>query len=564
MSAQVVSRGSTRLRRSRLWCRLWWRLGLRLRLRVLLRLRLRLPLRLGLGLGLRLHPQLLGHRQRQTLLMLLLALATAVEFLENIMFVFAASHIVGGIDGDPRSFALVQAAYAVGSMLTILKQPWLAQRFGYRRYLTGALLLFIAGALAAAASHSVTQLAAARLLQGLGGGALFTSCRILVNLMFSPADRPRALRIFMLGIFGASTLAPAFAAALIEHGVWQDVFFGVVPFAALAAFAAWWLLPDAEPSRDAAQAPAIGPLLLFGVAIVALQAALSEARFDVLSHPLRLAALAASGAALLALFLWHQWHHGKPLLALRNLRHPVYLTGLAMYFVYYLINNLSGYLFPIYAEQALGLPLQTTGWLNTLSAAVSLVGIAIYLKSASRLPRKKPLMTAGLLVMAGAAWWFSRLPPDADVGALAWGLVGKGLFGVMVIIPIAGLTFRPLSVEDFAHGYRSKNLMRQIASSFASALGAILLQNRQFAVHQGIVDALGNRPEQTEQWMRTMEGTLAARGLDAAHAHQFALTWLARLVDQQARLMACEDLYRWIALLALCAAAAMLWQRRLD
>ncbi|MBO4122448.1 MFS transporter [Cupriavidus gilardii] len=507
--------------------------------------------------------RLLGHRQRQTLLMLLLALATAVEFLENIMFVFAASHIVGGIDGDPRSFALVQAAYAVGSMLTILKQPWLAHRFGYRRYLTGALLLFIVGALAAAGSHSVTQLAAARLLQGLGGGALFTSCRILVNLMFSPADRPRALRIFMLGIFGASALAPAFAAALIEHGVWQDVFYGVVPFAALAALAAWWLLPDAEAST-AGQAPAIGPLLLFGVAIVVLQAAFSEARFDVLSHPMRLAALAASGAALLALFLWHQWHHGKPLLALRNLRHPVYLTGLAMYFVYYLINNLSGYLFPIYAEQGLGLPLQTTGWLNTFSAAVSLAGIAIYLKSASRLSRKKPLMAAGLLVMAGAAWWFSRLPPDADIGALALGLVGKGLFGVMVIIPIAGLTFRPLSAEDFAHGYRSKNLMRQIASSLASALGAVLLQNRQFAVHQGIVDALGNRPEQTEQWMRTMEGTLAARGLDAAHAHQFALTWLARLVDQQARLMACEDLYRWIALLALCAAAAMLWQRRLD
>lgn len=37
----------------------------------------------------------LSHRQRQTLLMMLLALATGLEFLENIMFVFASSHIVG-------------------------------------------------------------------------------------------------------------------------------------------------------------------------------------------------------------------------------------------------------------------------------------------------------------------------------------------------------------------------------------------------------------------------------------------------------------------------------------
>ena len=44
--------------------------------------------------------RLLSHQQRQTLLMILLGLATGVEFLENIMFVFASSHIIGGIDGD--------------------------------------------------------------------------------------------------------------------------------------------------------------------------------------------------------------------------------------------------------------------------------------------------------------------------------------------------------------------------------------------------------------------------------------------------------------------------------
>lgn len=507
--------------------------------------------------------RLFSHRQRQTLLMMLLALATSVEFLENIMFVFASSHIVGGIDADPRSFALVQAAYAVGSMLMILKQQWLSQRFGYRYYLTGALLLFMAGTLAAATSPSLPQMVVARFVQGFGGGALFTSCRILVNVMFGPADRPRAARIFMLGIFGASAIAPAFAAELIERGVWQDIFYGVLPFAALAALGAWLLLPDAEPHEDI-EGPALGPLLLFGAAIVALQAAMTEARFDIFSHPFRLALIATIGLALLGGFLWQQWHHDTPVLRLRALRHPVYLTGIGMYFVYYLINNLSGYVFPIYAEQALRFPLATTGWLNTLAASVSLAGILVYLRIASRLPRKKPLMVTGLLLMAGAAWWFSTMPPDAGPAALVWGLAGKGLFGVLVIIPIAGLTFRSLSGDAFAHGYRSKNLVRQIASSFASALGAVLLQNRQFAVHNSLVSALGQRPAQADQWMQATQASLSARGFDAAQAHQGALAQLAGLVEQQARLVACEDLYRLIAVLALTAAVFMLAQRRLD
>ncbi|MBV8273205.1 MAG: MFS transporter [Cupriavidus sp.] len=507
--------------------------------------------------------RLLSHQQRQTLIMMLLALATGVEFLENIMFVFASSHIVGGIDADPRSFALVQAAYAVGSMLMILKQQWLAKRFGYRYYLTGSLMLFMAGTLTAATSTGLTQMVGARFLQGVGGGALFTSCRILVNLMFGPADRPRATRIFMLGIFGASTLGPAFAAELVDRGVWQDVFYGVLPFAALAALGAWLLLPDAE-ARDDMEGPALGPLLLFGVAIVALQASLTEARFDIFSHPLRVMVIAAIALALLGAFIWQQWHHDQPVLQLRALRQPVFLTGLAMYFVYYMINNLSAYVFPIYAEQALRFPLATTGWLNTLAAAISLAGIWVYLKVARRLKHKKPLMVTGLSVMAGAMTWFSFMPPDIGPSALILGLVGKGLFGVLVIIPIAGLTFSSLAGDDFAHGYRSKNLIRQIASSFASALGAVLLQNRQFAVHTSLVNAIGQRPAESEQWMHTAQAALVSRGFETGQAHAGALAQLAAMVDQQARLIACEDLYRLIAVLALAAAVFMLVQRRLD
>ncbi|XQU76925.1 Major Facilitator Superfamily protein [Cupriavidus sp. H18C2] len=507
--------------------------------------------------------RLLTHRQRQTLIMALLGLTTGVEFLENIMFVFASSHIVGGIDADPRSFALVQAAYAVGSMMMILKQQWLARRFGYRNYLTGSLLLFMGGTVVAATSTGLPQMVVARFLQGVGGGALFTSCRILVNVMFAPEDRPRASRLFMLGIFGASAMAPAFAAELVEHGVWQDVFYGVLPFAALAAVGTWLLLPDAEP-RAEHDGPALGPLLLFGVAIVVLQASMTEARFDIFSHPLRVALVAALALGLLGLFLWQQWHHDTPVLHLRALREPVYLTGLAMYFVYYMISNLSGYVFPIFAEQALRFPLATTGWLNTLAAGISLAGIWIYLRVARRLTHKKPLMVAGLLLMAAAMAWFSFMPPDVGPAALVPGLVGKGLFGVMVIIPIAGLTFRSLSGDDFAHGYRSKNLVRQIASSFASALGAVLLQNRQFAVHASLVQAIGLRPAQTAEWMQAAQSLLAARGFDAGQAHAGALAQMAAIVDQQARLMACEDLYRLIAAMALVAAVFMLVQRRLD
>ncbi len=505
---------------------------------------------------------LLTHSQRQQCLMALLALAVSVEFLENIMFVFSASHIMGGVQADPRGFALAQSAYAIGSMLMIVKQQWLARRFGYRAYLTTALLIFTAGTLLAATSDGLSQLILARLIQGIGGGALFTSCRILIVVLFTPANRPRATRLFILGIFTASALAPALAAELIDRGVWQDVFYGVLPFSVIAAIGAWLLLPNAKNRRQT-ERPLLIPLLWFGVAIAALQISMTEARFDLFSHPARLVLVALIGSGLLLSFFRHQWQHSTPLLQLRALHNPVYRTGLALYFMYYLISYLSGYLFPIYAEKALAIPLTTVGWLNTAAGVVSVAGILAYLQFAKYLKGKKPLIIAGLLIMAAAAWQFSRMPPATTINWLLPSLAAKGLFGVLVIIPIAGLTFRSLSDESFAHGYQGKNLMRQVASSFASSLGAILLLNRQYSVHASLIDATGRQSAITMQWLSNIKGALMQHGIDAFRANQIALNQLAGILDRQALLIASEDLYRLIALLAVAGALTVFMQRRL-
>ncbi|HEU0230299.1 MAG TPA: MFS transporter [Burkholderiaceae bacterium] len=506
--------------------------------------------------------RLLSHRERQLISMMLLALIVSVEFFENVMFLFSASHVMGGIGADPRGFALAMSTYAVGSLLMIVNQQWLAQRFGYRRYLTVALTLFTIGTLMAASSTDLTQLVIARFVQGFGGGALFTSSRVLIPIMFSPADRPRAQRIFMIGIFGATAMAPAIAAELMDHGVWQDVFYGAVPLSVIAAVGAWRLLPDAEP-RERTHQPLLVPLLWFGLAVAALQAALTEARFDMFSHPVRPALIAIAGALLLIGFLHHQWHHHQPLLQLHALRNPVYLTGLSLYFMYYLISYFNSYLFPIYAEHALGLPLSTVGWLDTSAGLMSFVGILAYIRYAKLIKSKKPLMVAGLLIMACAAWRFSSMPPDVTPWDLIPSLAMKGLFAVLFVIPVAGLTYKNLTDNTFAHGYQSKNLMRQVSGSLAPALGAILLQNRQFSVHTSLVDSTGNQPGITMGWLNQVQTALIAHGMDAGSAARVAMAQLTGMLDRQAMLIASEDLYRLIMVVAIAGACIVMAQRRL-
>ncbi|WP_298433146.1 MFS transporter [Ottowia sp.] len=504
-----------------------------------------------------------GRALRQRALMLLLALLVGLDFLENGMFVFAASHIAGGVDAGPREFAQAQAIYAMGTMLTIAAQQWLTRHFGYRRYLAGSLLLFMAGALAAARADSVGALGAARAVQGLGAGALFTSSRILVQMSFAPAQRLSAVRHFMVGAFGASAVAPLLAATMVDRWGWQWVFLAALPVALLALAGVLVLLPrqiglGSMPVRWAA-----GPLLWFAAAVGCVQWALSDARYAVFDHPARLLLMVALGALLIGAFVVHQWSHDEPLLRLRELRHPAFVTGLGLYFLYYLLSNFSGYLFPVFAERGLGLPLLTTGWLNGLAGAVGVVVAWIYTRIGGRVARKKPVVIAGALGLALMGWLFASLPPDAPVTALWAGVAIKGLFGVLMVLPVAGVTFRSLGEAQFAHGYQSKNLMRQLAGSFATATGAIMLQDRQFAVASELGARVNAGNPWALQWLDHVQAALAAHGLPSAEAHAGALAELARLLERQALVLACEQLYLGLAVLALVTAAAVALQRQL-
>ena len=496
-------------------------------------------------------------------LMLLLGGLVGIEFLENAMFVFAASHIVGGIDAAPREFARVQAAYAVGSMLMIVMQQFFARHFGYRRYLSAALALFMLGAAGCAASVDLLTLTLARFVQGFGGGALFTSARVLVPLLFPVAERPLALKYFMLVLFGMSACGPALASVLTDGLGWRWIFIGTLPLAAAALAATWVLLPDGAGRTSAPVRWAAAPLLLIAAALTLLQVALSAARFDLFADPTRLAVASLGGAALLIAFLMNQWRHDEPLLRLRELRHPAFVMGLVLYFLHYLLSNSANYVFPIFAEQALGISLVAAGWLNTFSAVVSLLGAYAYLKFTRLLPNKKFLMAAGAAMLAISAWLFSRMPPDAPLALLLPALVAKGLFGVMLVLPVAGLTFRDLGDDRFAHGYQSKNLMRQLAGSFATAVAAIVVQDRQFVNASHLAGRVDTGQAATLDWIARVEAGYAAQGLAAGQAHAAALAGLKRIVDQQAMLLACQDVYRLLAVAALATAAIVLLQRRL-
>jgi MFS family permease len=152
-----------------------------------------------------------------------------------------------------------------------------ADRYGLPRSLMTALLVFAAGSLLSGAAQSLDQLVAARLLQGLGGGAVVPLATAGASHLFSGHGRARALGVvgaatflgMALGPFagaavlGLFDLAPALgaagqggsAAAAFVVPAWRWIFYLGAPLAVVVALVAWatgptWPVPARRGRLD--------------------------------------------------------------------------------------------------------------------------------------------------------------------------------------------------------------------------------------------------------------------------------------------------------------------------
>ncbi len=155
---------------------------------------------------------------RSDLLPWAIALSVGIDYFDNTIFSFFTSYIAGGINASPDELVWSSTAYATASVLGIVQQQWLIERLGFRRYLSGCLLMFAAGSLAASLSESSLSLAMARGFQGYFIGPMLGTCRIMLQTGFTPKDRAGATRIFLIMILLGSALAPMAGGYLVAHG----------------------------------------------------------------------------------------------------------------------------------------------------------------------------------------------------------------------------------------------------------------------------------------------------------------------------------------------------------
>ena len=196
-------------------------------------------------------------------------------------------------------------SYLISNAIVLPITGWLGNRFGRKRLLINCIIIFtIASALCGAAT-SLGFLIVARVLQGVGGGALQPISQAVLLESFPPAKRGQAMAVFAMGVVVAPILGPTLGGWITDNYSWRWIFYINLPIGALAVFMSMLFVEDPpyiKPTKEAVDYIGFGFLAVW---LATLQVVLGQG---------------PGGRLVLFLLHSHTRHH----LSLRNdrVRHP--------------------------------------------------------------------------------------------------------------------------------------------------------------------------------------------------------------------------------------------------
>ena len=348
-------------------------------------------------------------------------MAMAMSVLDGAIANVALPSIARDLHASPASSIWIVNAYQLAITVSLLPLAAFGDRLGYRRVYMAGLVVFTLGSLACAQSHSLTQLALARVFQGFGAAGIMSINAALVRFTYPKSMLGRGIGLNAVVISVAAAVGPTVASAILSVANWQWLFAVNVPIGVLTIAVASRALPRTQPSG--------GP-------VDVLAAALNAAAFGLLilggeslsrASPTEGAIELALGLGAGALLIWREHGRPAPVLAVDLLRIPIFGLSIATSVVSFSAQMLAFVVLPFFFQGAMGRSAVSTGLLMTPWPLAVAVAAPIAGRLADR-HRAGLLGGIGLATLAVGLAALSRLGPGSGDWDVAWrmALCGAG------------------------------------------------------------------------------------------------------------------------------------------
>ncbi len=417
-----------------------------------------------------------------------ITLAVLAAGLDITILSVALPTLAGALKASESDLQWFSSGYALVLAAGMLPSGVLGDRFGRKKVLVLALVLFGAGSVACAFSTTPAEFLAGRLVLGAAGSAVIVMALSSLTVLFAEEERPRAVGIWGAANFVALPIGPILGGWLLTNYWWGWIFLMNVPVALIGLVAVAVLVPESRsPER-----PALDPtgMLAASLGLAAVTYGLIELGRKGWTDPPSLAILAAGVAVIVGFFLWERHltnrPDGRPLIDLSLFHSRGYTWGMILAAMGGLA--LIGLIFtlPQYSQGVLGLDPMGSG-VRLLPVIAGLVAGAV---PADRLAARigaKLTVAAGFGITAAGLLAGATTSVDSSTWFVVAWMVVVGVGMGVGFATAASAALKTVPAEQSGVASAMLQAMQKVGAPFGSAiLGSVLV-----TVYQSNLDLRG-------------------------------------------------------------------------
>ncbi len=404
-------------------------------------------------------------------LLWLVAVGFFMQTLDATIINTALPAMAASLGESPLRMQSVIVSYALTMAMLIPASGWIADRFGARRVFFSAIVLFVAGSIACAASRGLGPLVAARVLQGAGGALLLPVGRLALLRTVPRSEFVQAMSFVAIpGLIGP-LLGPTLGGWLVQYASWHWIFLINVPVGLAGCIATLKVMPELRAAL-LHRFDGVGyALLAFGMVAVSLAldgvSGLGLGRAGVL-------VLMVFGLASLVAYWLHAGRRPDPLFSPQMLRIPTYSIGLMGNLFSRLGSGCMPFMVPLLLQVSMGYsPLHA----GLTMLPIAMAGMAMKRAAAPVITRygyRRVLVVNTALVGSSMAT-FALTAPGQPLTLLVLQLLAFGAFNSLQFTAMNTVTLRDLPPDAASSGNSLFSMVQMLAMSLGVAAASTVL-----------------------------------------------------------------------------------------
>lgn len=487
--------------------------------------------------------------------------ATFMEVLDTSVANVSLPHIAGNLSVTTNEATWVLTSYLVSNAIVLPITGWLGIYFGRKRLLVMCVTLFTIASILCGMAPSLPFLVIARVLQGVGGGAMQPIAQAVLLESFPPQKQGVAMATYGMGVIVAPILGPTLGGWITDNYSWRWIFYINVPVGIAAVLMAEAFIEDPPYIKNAK----IESVDSYGFAFLAvwlgtLQVVLDKGQQEDWFSSTWITWFSVVSVICFLAFVVRELRTDHPIVNLRILKNRNFVAGVV------LITLLGGVLYgttaalPIFLQTIMGYPALQSGFALSPRGVGALITTFLVGRIIGKVPNRI-LIAIGFVLLALSSFWLGMINLQISMWSIIWPSVLNGIAISFIFVALTTSAMGHLRQDQMGNATGIYNLMRNIGGSFGIAAVTTIIERRS-QVHQALM--VGHMtpydPAYTQQLAAAAHALTPASG--SWLAHEQALGALYNTLLQQSSVWAFVENFRLFGVLCLvCLPLVLLFKK---